>query len=615
MDSHKKKGAKAKQGKSASFTDSGSKVEPVSFAKDSPKPKQENNKSKVNVFDAKSLLVQSQSRSDSPTVDKLVIKTGKNKKSSELDKSSKQNKKHKLESTGETSFKLSLPVQSNSSGNKKQKRNRQFDDQFDNYSSPQMPSDSGCILKRETVTVYEEVPVRDLEPVPNSFSQVSIEEDEESWKCPICFDSSTELVSICCDSCDVWYHMVCVGVLKEPAKNERWFCPPCVSSQQSSRKSSSKKKDKSGSKQQKSLKHSDSVTITPLPSYLGDTTITPVMPPFYHPADDSYDSDDGMTITPSHPGYKTSGRSRGRPRKDSANPPGQQPSLTITPMPPCLDNVPDLTNMNDLNRLAMLMDPQLGANLMAAAASLNLRPNPNPCSKCFTEGMDFQMVICKKCTQYFHKQCVGLSDSHGSSWVCSGCRHMSKKSSKQSSSGKGKQQSLLHPQQQQQMFQPGPSSSKYQSNKNASLSMTDAKFMTMMQSASGSSSSKSKSHQKSSKSSSSIYMQQQQQLLASFGQSSAMGYDDEFDNSMSKMERSMVEEDDEDEGQGQSCAVCLKEDNGCSKWIACDECNQWYHFICVGLEQEPSDDESWFCRKCIKRQAQIANQWKKIKRL
>ena len=32
--------------------------------------------------------------------------------------------------------------------------------------------------------------------------------------------------------------------------------------------------------------------------------------------------------------------------------------------------------------------------------------------------------------------------------------------------------------------------------------------------------------------------------------------------------------------------------------IACDECGDWYHMVCVGIEQPPSQSDQWKCNKC-----------------
>lgn len=45
------------------------------------------------------------------------------------------------------------------------------------------------------------------------------------------------------------------------------------------------------------------------------------------------------------------------------------------------------------------------------------------------------------------------------------------------------------------------------------------------------------------------------------------------------------------------CPGCNKPDDG-SPMIGCDECDDWYHWPCVGLQAAPPEDQSWFCVKC-----------------
>ncbi|XP_066526091.1 transcription initiation factor TFIID subunit 3 isoform X2 [Hoplias malabaricus] len=45
------------------------------------------------------------------------------------------------------------------------------------------------------------------------------------------------------------------------------------------------------------------------------------------------------------------------------------------------------------------------------------------------------------------------------------------------------------------------------------------------------------------------------------------------------------------------CPGCNKPDDG-SPMIGCDECDDWYHWPCVGLVAAPPEDQSWFCVKC-----------------
>jgi transcription initiation factor TFIID subunit 3 len=46
------------------------------------------------------------------------------------------------------------------------------------------------------------------------------------------------------------------------------------------------------------------------------------------------------------------------------------------------------------------------------------------------------------------------------------------------------------------------------------------------------------------------------------------------------------------------CPACGKQDDG-SPMIGCDECDDWYHWLCVGIQQEPEETQNWFCQRCV----------------
>ena len=33
-------------------------------------------------------------------------------------------------------------------------------------------------------------------------------------------------------------------------------------------------------------------------------------------------------------------------------------------------------------------------------------------------------------------------------------------------------------------------------------------------------------------------------------------------------------------------------------WVACDECNSWYHLSCTDLDESPGPDDVWICTLC-----------------
>ncbi|XP_053321382.1 transcription initiation factor TFIID subunit 3 isoform X2 [Spea bombifrons] len=45
------------------------------------------------------------------------------------------------------------------------------------------------------------------------------------------------------------------------------------------------------------------------------------------------------------------------------------------------------------------------------------------------------------------------------------------------------------------------------------------------------------------------------------------------------------------------CPGCNKPDDG-SPMIGCDGCDDWYHWPCVGIKDDPTELEQWFCKKC-----------------
>merc|ERR1711976_180234 len=46
------------------------------------------------------------------------------------------------------------------------------------------------------------------------------------------------------------------------------------------------------------------------------------------------------------------------------------------------------------------------------------------------------------------------------------------------------------------------------------------------------------------------------------------------------------------------CAAYGKQDDG-SPMIGCDSCDDWYHWLCVGIKSEPGENQDWFCTRCV----------------
>ncbi|XP_047452038.1 transcription initiation factor TFIID subunit 3 [Mugil cephalus] len=60
------------------------------------------------------------------------------------------------------------------------------------------------------------------------------------------------------------------------------------------------------------------------------------------------------------------------------------------------------------------------------------------------------------------------------------------------------------------------------------------------------------------------------------------------------------------------CPGCNKPDDG-SPMIGCDDCDDWYHWPCVGILTAPPEDQSWFCVKCSNKKKDKKHKKKKHK--
>ncbi|CAD5214650.1 unnamed protein product [Bursaphelenchus okinawaensis] len=56
------------------------------------------------------------------------------------------------------------------------------------------------------------------------------DKSQKVWVCPKCsvayVEGAADMVG--CDSCDLWYHWHCVGMVRPPAADQDWFCPKCT---------------------------------------------------------------------------------------------------------------------------------------------------------------------------------------------------------------------------------------------------------------------------------------------------------------------------------------------------------------------------------------------------
>ncbi|XP_033365396.1 transcription initiation factor TFIID subunit 3 isoform X3 [Bombus vosnesenskii] len=61
------------------------------------------------------------------------------------------------------------------------------------------------------------------------------------------------------------------------------------------------------------------------------------------------------------------------------------------------------------------------------------------------------------------------------------------------------------------------------------------------------------------------------------------------------------------------CPACGNQDDG-SPMVGCDDCDAWYHWVCVGMQVPPADNEDWYCRTCIAKKQELHHDKKKKKR-
>ncbi|XP_044765452.1 transcription initiation factor TFIID subunit 3 isoform X2 [Coccinella septempunctata] len=61
------------------------------------------------------------------------------------------------------------------------------------------------------------------------------------------------------------------------------------------------------------------------------------------------------------------------------------------------------------------------------------------------------------------------------------------------------------------------------------------------------------------------------------------------------------------------CPACSRQDDG-SPMIGCDGCDAWYHWVCVGIQVPPDENENWYCRHCLLKKDEDLQSDKKKKR-
>ncbi|CAL7941794.1 unnamed protein product [Xylocopa violacea] len=61
------------------------------------------------------------------------------------------------------------------------------------------------------------------------------------------------------------------------------------------------------------------------------------------------------------------------------------------------------------------------------------------------------------------------------------------------------------------------------------------------------------------------------------------------------------------------CPGCGNQDDG-SPMVGCDDCDAWYHWVCVGMQVPPADNDDWYCPFCIAKKQELHHDKKKKKR-
>ncbi|XP_051173985.1 transcription initiation factor TFIID subunit 3 isoform X2 [Leptopilina boulardi] len=60
------------------------------------------------------------------------------------------------------------------------------------------------------------------------------------------------------------------------------------------------------------------------------------------------------------------------------------------------------------------------------------------------------------------------------------------------------------------------------------------------------------------------------------------------------------------------CPACGSQDDG-SPMVGCDDCDAWYHWVCVGMHIPPASNEDWYCRQCLSKKQELHHDKKKKK--
>ncbi|XP_077979102.1 lysine-specific demethylase 5A-like [Glandiceps talaboti] len=76
-------------------------------------------------------------------------------------------------------------------------------------------------------------------------------------------------------------------------------------------------------------------------------------------------------------------------------------------------------------------------------------------------------------------------------------------------------------------------------------------------------------------------------------------------------EKTVKEDDDDDEEEDEKCSAktCKQPTGDDINWVQCDDCEQWFHLLCIGLSTELAENEEFICSTCTRRKSrQVARE-------
>lgn len=224
----------------------------------------------------------------------------------------------------------------------------------------------------------------------------------------------------------------------------------------------------------------------------------------------------------------------------------------------------DSTNASGGRESSITITPILPSTQFTNEAEIQKsRKTKEICAKCHIADVSSkQMIPCDNCHQWYHWECVGITNvpSPDSSWYCEKCNRKIFYGSH-----------LWH--------------SPVESKKRSEMSLEETPFRV------GSSS---KSSSKSSR----------KMMRSSRHETSPIPID-KMSSKTTAYANQYQENADWLCGTCKQTSVPIESSSSAPIWIACDECDVWYHLSCQNLASVPNDTESWFCNVCIQKQKSI----------